>query len=246
MSGMTAVMSRMNELQNMMNPVPEPAKVEVAKAEETSTGDDFASVLQRALNPENTTKATTTTDSLNASLTAALSPAKATKTASSAPVEAVKEAPKVQTSPSTSKTGATGDDVVSEAKKYLGIPYVWGGTSTKGFDCSGLVQHVMRDLGVEMPRVARDQAKKGEVVPSLAQAKPGDLLGMRNGTHIAIYLGDNKILHAPQPGSNVSIRSLMRSDDIDTIRRVLPAESNAAPAPSIAGARAALEARSGS
>lgn len=116
-----------------------------------------------------------------------------------------------------------GDRVVSTAKQHLGTPYVWGGESPNGFDCSGLVQYVMDELGVDMPRVARDQAKVGTEVSSLAEAQPGDLLGMRNGSHIAIYLGDNKILHAPQPGENVSIRSLFSWDDIDTVRRVSPA-----------------------
>jgi cell wall-associated NlpC family hydrolase len=125
----------------------------------------------------------------------------------------------------TKDTGGTGGaDIVATAKKYLGVPYVWGGTNpAKGLDCSGLVQQVLGELGVDMPRVARDQAKEGTAVASLADAKPGDLLGMRNGSHIAIYLGDNKILHAPQPGQSVSIRSLTSADDIDTIRRVVPA-----------------------
>ncbi|WP_313823120.1 C40 family peptidase [Citricoccus sp.] len=119
---------------------------------------------------------------------------------------------------------AFGASIVETAEKYLGTPYVWGGNSpSQGFDCSGLVKYVMKELGVDMPRVARAQAKVGTEVTSLAEAQPGDLLGMRNGSHIAIYLGDNKILHAPQPGENVSIRSLFSWDDIDTIRRVAPA-----------------------
>lgn len=118
-------------------------------------------------------------------------------------------------------SSSKGSAVVSEASKYLGVPYLWGGTSpSKGLDCSGLVQLVFGNLGVELPRVARQQATKGVEVGSLDKAKPGDLLGMRNGTHIAIYLGDNKILHAPRPGETVSIRSLTQHDDIDTIRRI--------------------------
>jgi len=130
-------------------------------------------------------------------------------------------------SESTGSTGGTdGADIVATARKYLGVPYVWGGTNpNKGLDCSGLVQLVLGELGVDMPRVARDQAKEGTAVASLAEARPGDLLGMRNGSHIAIYLGDNKILHAPQPGESVSIRSLTSADDIDTIRRIVPASA---------------------
>lgn len=118
----------------------------------------------------------------------------------------------------------TGDAVVEEAMKYLGVPYVWGGEDASGMDCSGLVQRVFADLGVTVPRVARAQATVGTEVPSLAQAQPGDLVVTRGGAHIAIYLGDNKIIHAPQPGENVSIREMFETDaDILTIRRVLPA-----------------------
>lgn len=118
-----------------------------------------------------------------------------------------------------------GADVVATAKGYLGVPYVWGGNDPKiGLDCSSLVQHTFRDLGVELPRVARDQAKVGTEVPSLAEARPGDLIVTRGGAHIGIYLGDNRMIHAPRPGEKVSIRDLFETDaDIMTIRRVVPA-----------------------
>lgn len=119
-----------------------------------------------------------------------------------------------------------GGDVVREARKYLGVPYVWGGNNPKiGLDCSSFVQHTFRDLGIKLPRVARDQAKEGIEVPSLAQAKPGDLIVTRGGGHIGIYLGDNKMIHAPRPGETVSIRKLFETDaQIMTIRRIVPAE----------------------
>ncbi len=121
-----------------------------------------------------------------------------------------------------------GGDVVREARKYLGVPYVWGGNNPKiGLDCSSFVQHTFRDLGIKLPRVARDQAKEGMEVPSLAQAKPGDLIVTRGGGHIGIYLGDNKMIHAPRPGETVSIRKLFETDaQIMTIRRIVPAESS--------------------
>ncbi len=123
-------------------------------------------------------------------------------------------------------TGApagTGAAFVASAAKYLGVPYVWGGESRSGMDCSGLVQRAFADLGVSVPRTAREQMKIGTEVGSLAEARPGDLIVTRGGGHIAIYLGDNKILHAPQPGEKVSVRELFETDaDIDTIRRVLP------------------------
>src|SRR5690348_6488448 len=70
----------------------------------------------------------------------------------------------------------SGAQVVASAEKYLGVPYVFGGTSTSGLDCSGLVQKAYGDLGISLPRTAAEQAKVGSPVPSLAQAQPGDLL----------------------------------------------------------------------
>lgn len=117
--------------------------------------------------------------------------------------------------------GPTGDDVIAAAKKYLGVPYVWGGTSTAGLDCSGLVQRAFADVGIDLPRVSRDQAKTGEAVASLADAQPGDLVAFGSPVdHIAIYLGDNMILEAPQPGSSVHITEMYRTPT--AIRRVVP------------------------
>ena len=123
--------------------------------------------------------------------------------------------------PLASGSTALGTKLVKTGKKYLGVPYLWGGTNpARGLDCSGLVQLVGKKNGISLPRLARQQAKVGSKVKSLKSAKPGDLVGMRNGKHIAIYLGQNRILHSPQPGSHVSIRKLTKNDDIDVIRRL--------------------------
>lgn len=117
--------------------------------------------------------------------------------------------------------GITGDDVIASAKKYLGVPYVWGGTTPSGLDCSGLVQLAFKDLGISLPRVSRDQAKAGEAVPSMAQAQPGDLIAFGTPVnHIAIYLGNNQILEAPQPGENVKVTTIHRTPV--AIRRIVP------------------------
>lgn len=128
-------------------------------------------------------------------------------------------------------SGKTGDDVVADAKKYLGVPYVFGGTTRSGMDCSGLVQTVFKDLGVTMPRVVPDQAKMGVEVGSLKDAQPGDLIIPKGEGHVVIYVGDGKVLHAPRPGKDVRIVDNWYSDaDIATIRRIVPAQASATPA----------------
>jgi cell wall-associated NlpC family hydrolase len=122
----------------------------------------------------------------------------------------------------------TGADVVADAKKYLGVPYVFGGTTSAGIDCSGLVQRVYKDLGIDVPRLVSGQAKLGTEVPSLAQAQPGDLIVTGGGEHILIYAGDHKVIHAPRPGKDVRlVEAYMDDSQIDTIRRVVPQASAA-------------------
>lgn len=125
-------------------------------------------------------------------------------------------------STSSSVSGQTsGDQVVADARTYLGIPYVWGGTDpAKGLDCSGLVQRVYRDMGYELPRVSYQQATVGTAVPSLAQAQPGDLLAFGSPVHhIAIYIGNNQMIEAPHPGANVRVADV--SETPSAIRRVI-------------------------
>lgn len=133
----------------------------------------------------------------------------------------------------------TGESLVESAKKYLGTPYVWGGESLDegGLDCSGLVQRALADLGVtDVPRVARDQMKLGEQVPSLDQARPGDLVVFGGGSHIGIYVGDGKMIDAPKPGDQVRIRDVYTEPT--TIRRILPSAAEVASSAASASASA--------
>ncbi|HEY8532317.1 MAG TPA: transglycosylase SLT domain-containing protein [Micromonospora sp.] len=127
-----------------------------------------------------------------------------------------------------SASSVTGEDVVAAALRYLGVPYVFGGTDpATGLDCSGLVQRVYRDLGIELPRIAADQARMGTPVPSLAHARPGDLLAFNDPVdHIAIYIGDGKMIAAPQPGERVKIQDVYQQPS--AIRRIIP---DASPTP---------------
>ena len=139
--------------------------------------------------------------------------------------------------------GVTGDDVVGEAKKYVGLPYVWGGTDPKvGLDCSGLVQLVYKNLGYDLPRVSADQARSGRAVASMAEAQPGDLIAWDNSSrnngvdHIAIYIGDGKMIEAPRTGLDVRIIDVPSTPDV--IRRILPESSGASAVSGVSGRQA--------
>ena len=114
---------------------------------------------------------------------------------------------------------ADADDLINNAKQYLGIPYLWGGTSTKGLDCSGFTKNVYAQLGYLLPRDASQQVKIGktiQITADFSQLKPGDLLffgHQKNGkdkiTHVAIHMGNGRIIHAT---GEVKIESLNQND----------------------------------
>lgn len=120
--------------------------------------------------------------------------------------------------------GVTGDQVAAAAQKYVGVPYVWGGTNpATGMDCSGFVQRVYQDLGISLPRVVHDQMAQGTPVASLAEAKPGDLLIDFGGEHVAIYLGNGKAIDAPEPGKTIQVRDAWEKyTGLTAIRRIVP------------------------
>jgi cell wall-associated NlpC family hydrolase len=115
-------------------------------------------------------------------------------------------------------------EAVKIAMQYLGVPYVWGGESPSGFDCSGLMQYTFAQLGIRIPRVSRDQYQVGMPVER-AWLLPGDLVffsydGTPSGVHhVAMYIGDGKMIEAPHTGANVRIVPL-RTDGYIGARRI--------------------------
>ncbi len=115
---------------------------------------------------------------------------------------------------------ATGSDVVAYAKRFVGNRYVWGGTSlTKGADCSGFTMSVYKHFGYSLPRTSYVQRTAGRAVSSLASAKPGDLI-CYNG-HVAIYMGNNKIVHAANARRGIVAGDSATFTKILAIRRII-------------------------
>jgi hypothetical protein len=137
-------------------------------------------------------------------------------------------------------TGGTASEsaVVAQAQKYIGVPYVWGGTDpSKGLDCSGFTKLVFGNLGIELPRTSSQQATAGRPVADLGQARPGDLVFFDHSSsragidHVGVYIGNGQMIAAPQPGESVKVQAV---GNPTVIRRVLP-EAPTGAAPAVAG-----------
>ena len=115
----------------------------------------------------------------------------------------------------------TADDLLATAEAFLGVPYLWGGTSAYGIDCSGFTQQVYRLNGVGLVRDADQQALGGRPVE---EARPGDLFffGADRVTHTAIATGERTFVHAPQSGMSVQRGELTDLSRLRAIRRYLP------------------------
>jgi cell wall-associated NlpC family hydrolase len=103
--------------------------------------------------------------------------------------------------------GTLGEQAAALAQQYLGVPYVWGGASPSGFDCSGLVVYVYGQLGVSLPHFTGSLWNSGAHVSS-DQLAPGDLVFFYNLDHVGIYIGGGLFVHAPHTGDVVKISSL--------------------------------------
>jgi peptidoglycan DL-endopeptidase CwlO len=201
MSGISSVLARIAQIQAgfVANPVARPVSTAVPAARTTPVGTALASAV----------------------LAPAASGVPAASGLPAATATAAADFAAALAGAQDQRTGQpSGADVIASAEKYLGVPYVFGGTTSSGLDCSGLVQRAYGDLGISLPRIAADQAKVGTAVASLDQARPGDILGFGDPAHhVALYLGNNTMIAAPEPGDRVKIQSVYETPA--SIRRVV-------------------------
>ena len=108
-------------------------------------------------------------------------------------------------------SNSTVDKLLSFAANYLGTPYVYGGSTPSGFDCSGFTSYVYRNaLGISIPRTSREQSKTFAKISSISNLQPGDLVFFGSGSvgHVGIYVGDGSFIHSPHTGSVVKYDSM--------------------------------------
>jgi peptidoglycan DL-endopeptidase CwlO len=172
----------------------EAAKAQIAKSKAEAAALAASSAASRG--PANTTTSSSSTGSSNSSASSSSS------------------------SSSSSNGSATysSNAVIAYASNFLGVPYVWGGTTPAGFDCSGFVQYVSAHFGISLPRVAAAQQMVGTYV-SREDLQPGDLVFFGEPAHhVGIYVGNGCMIHAPHTGDVVRIGPL--NSDFSYGRRI--------------------------
>lgn len=109
---------------------------------------------------------------------------------------------------------------VNAALSRVGDPYVWGATGPNQFDCSGLMQWSYNKAGVSLPRSTYSQVTVGESVSSQSALRPGDLVFFYGGSHVGMYVGGGKVVHAPTEGENVKVTPIMYMGGVYAMRHV--------------------------
>lgn len=133
----------------------------------------------------------------------------AASSSSTASSSSVAQTNNTQQATTTNTGSASASAIISYAQSFIGVPYVWGGSTPSGFDCSGLVQYVYAHYVVNLPRVTTAQENAGTVIP-VSAAQPGDLYfwGAKGSSyHVAIATGGGSFIHAPEPGESVKVGS---------------------------------------
>ena len=201
--------------------VPEQSEASIMSVQDSMDNNIDISISSETAEPKatptETAKAPAATPSASAKASAApkASPkaaAKATpkpvKKAAATPKPTATATPKPSAQPADSSIASA---IINTAKSYLNVPYVWGGTSVQGFDCSGFIQYVYGKHGVSLPRVTSDQYNAGTAI-SKSSLKPGDLVFFETykpgASHVGIYLGNNQFIHASSGAGKVIISNL--------------------------------------
>jgi cell wall-associated NlpC family hydrolase len=159
---------------------------------------------QQALEAQRERQLTAEREQQRAALAPSSQPAPAPQTAASPGSKPAARKPAAAPAPS-----AAGGSIVSVARQYLGVPYVYGGASPSGFDCSGLTMYVYAKFGISLPHSAARQAANGTRVSS---PQPGDLVVIDGASHIGIYTGNGNMIDAPMPGRVVNERKIYSSN----------------------------------
>ena len=188
-----------------------------SNAASTSTAANTTSASTNANGANTSTASNTTSTATNASSQAAVSQAPTSTASQSSKTTSVqsaakKTAKKTATPKAAASTtaSATAGSITSYAMNYLGVPYVWGGTTPAGFDCSGFVQYVYSHFGVNLGRTTYTQQYAGTKI-SVADAQAGDLYfwgSYGSAYHVAIALGGGQYVMAPAPGQSVMVGSV--------------------------------------
>ena len=181
-------------------------KAEPVKAKKDKTSEKKATLAKADKNPKKPEKA----DKRKAVETKKAVAQKSEKSHDKAAAKDKKHAPAKTRDVAANGISSARSTLLNQGKKFIGTPYVWGGTSPKGFDCSGLVHYLYQKQGVSIPRNSREQFSR---LPVASNPQPGDLVFFRrNGTinHVGLYLGGGKMLHAPQTGAKVRIEDMGR------------------------------------
>jgi len=182
---------------------------------------DYSAANAQVVNADNASSAPVDEEGFTATSVAELSAQKAeaaraaladqrrTQLASSATSFTGASASQLAQNPIYPGTSATG--VAAVARQYLGVPYVFGGNQPNGFDCSGLVQYVFAQFGLNLPHSVRAQGAAGVTVPA-SEARAGDIVVWNDGSHDGIYTGNGIMIDAPKPGDHVKERPVWSSN----------------------------------
>jgi peptidoglycan DL-endopeptidase CwlO len=198
------------------------AKIESLKSDAEKSASDLQQTLEankdklaQLAASEDAAKAAAATAAVaatpSASSTSTASSSAASSSANTSTTSASSSASASQAPASnTSSVSVSGGSIASNAAKYIGVPYVYGGTSPSGFDCSGLIYYAAKEAGISLPRTSQAQSTLGSYV-SVSDLQAGDLVfwgGVGSAYHVGIYIGGGQYLHAPAPGQSVTIQSM--------------------------------------